>query len=82
MRVLEHLGISLGMAEDFAKKRAIEAMVAATEHIRDCERCRRVYGAAFDVFRQEGAPYPPNPWTVLRQSSQELHECERWPKGI
>jgi len=25
-------------------------MFAAIEHVRDCERCRRVYGAAFDAI--------------------------------
>lgn len=70
------------MAEDVGKKRAIEGMFAAAAHIRDCGRCRRVYGAAFDVLRQEGAPYTPNPWSVYFLCSRELHACEHWPKGI
>jgi len=61
---------------------AIKGMLAALEHIRDCDRCSRIYGAAFDVFREEGAPYPPIPWTVLHQCLRELHQCGHWPKGI
>jgi len=70
------------VAEDLLKKWAIDGMVAAVEHIRDCERCRRIYGAGYDVLRQEGSPFMPNPWTVYFQCSQELHACEQWPKGI
>jgi len=70
------------MANDFFKRQAIAGLVAAVEHIRDCDRCRRVYGAAFDVLMEEGAPYTPPPWRVLDQCLRELHECEHWPKGI
>ena len=68
------------MPEDFLKTQAIEGIAAATEHVRHCEQCRRVYGAAFDIVRQERAPYLPNPWRVYMLP--ELHLCERWPKGI
>ena len=57
-------------------------MVAAVEHIRDCKRCRRVFGTAFAVLMQEGAPYTPPPFGVLDQCSRELHQCAHWPKGI
>ena len=67
---------------DLLMKGAIDGMVAAVEHVRDCERCRRVYGAALNVARQEGAPIPPNPWTAFFLCSRELHECEHWPEGI
>jgi hypothetical protein len=69
------------MAEDVAKREAIEGMFAAVEHIRACERCRRVYGAAFDVLRQEGSPVWPS-FRVLDQCARELRACEHWPKGI
>jgi len=62
-------------------KNAIDLMVVAVEHIRDCERCGRLYGAALDVLRQERG-YEPHPWRVLDHCSRELHECEHWPKGI
>lgn len=42
------------MAEDRLKKLAIDAMCAAVQDIRDCPRCCRAYGAAFDVLMQEG----------------------------
>jgi hypothetical protein len=37
------------MPDDIVKKQAIDRMIAVPEHIRDCERCRRIYGAAFDA---------------------------------
>ena len=70
------------MPEDFLTTQAIEGMAATTEHIRDCERSRRVYGAAYDAMRQESGAYALSPWVVLFQCSRELHECEHWPKGI
>jgi hypothetical protein len=71
------------------KKYSIDRMVAATEHIRECERCRRVYGVGFDIvleaYRKElptmYIEYPP-PFRVLEQCFRELHQCEHWPKGI
>ena len=65
-------------------KRSIELMIVAAEHIRDCERCRRVYAAAFDVVRQEylSGVQVPHPWMALDQCRRELHDCEHWPKGI
>jgi hypothetical protein len=56
---------------------AIRRMVAVAEHVRDCERCRRIYGAAFDarfealrgnVSRDSDLEYlawPPHPYNVL-----------------
>jgi hypothetical protein len=75
------------MSDDFFKKNAIDGMVAATEHIRDCERCRRVYGAAFNVtseaHREKGIKWiPPSPWEVFFHCSRELRACEHWPNGI
>jgi len=52
------------MPEDLFQRYAIDSMVTEVEHNRDCERCRRVYGAAFDVLRQERG-YEPHPWRVL-----------------
>ena len=36
------------MSEYPLKRQAIDRVIAATQHIRDCKRCRRVYGVAFD----------------------------------
>src|SRR5262249_6174406 len=33
------------MPDEILKKQAIDRMVAVPEHIRDCDRCRRIYGA-------------------------------------
>lgn len=87
MRALEHM---LGVVpEHHSKKLAIESMVAATEHIRDCERCRLVYCVAFDVvlellkteFPQWEITYPP-PFKVFQVCFPELRKCPDWPKGI
>ena len=64
------------------KKYCVDRMVTATEHIRDCERCRRVYGAAFEAMKEESGAYVMSPWNVYFQCSRELHGCEHWPKGI
>jgi hypothetical protein len=77
------------MSDYILKRQAIDRMVAVAEHIRDCQRCRRVYGVAFDIvleaLRKEYPTlyweYPP-PFRVLEQCSRELHECEHRPMGI
>jgi hypothetical protein len=73
------------MVEDPYKKQSIGFLVVAAEHIRDCERCRRVYGAAFDALKEKNpaihAPQP-HPRFVLQECWRELHACERWPIGI
>jgi hypothetical protein len=75
------------MSGDFLKKQCIDR--AARERIRDCERCRRVYGVGFDIvleaIRKElptfNIQYRP-PFTVLEQYSRELNQCKHWPMGI
>jgi len=46
----------------------IKLMVAVTEHIRDCPRCRFVFGATFEAMieaRQEHIHgFWPNPWVA------------------
>jgi hypothetical protein len=64
----------------FYKKQLIEPMVAAVEHIRDCERCQRVYIATFESVDEASAS--PGPFFVLDQCRRELRECPRWPAGI
>jgi len=63
---------------DTLLKCAIDGLVSAAEHIRDCERSRRVYSAAFEALLQERR-YEPHPWRVLDQCTRELHAFERWP---
>ena len=77
------------MSADFFKKKSVESLVAATEHIRDCARCRRVYYAAFDILLEairDKLPAmhveSPPALKVLEQCFPELHQCARWPKGI
>jgi hypothetical protein len=62
---------------------AVDALVEATTHIRDCFRCRRVFAAAheavevgptfFDEFR---------PWGLVNLILPELRRCDAWPKEI
>ena len=83
------------MPDDILKKQAIRRMVAAPEHIRDCERCSRIYGAAFDAAVEavrttqpealhwyEHLAWPPHPYKVLEQCIRELRHCERWPRDV
>ena len=83
------------MPDDILKKQAIARMVAAPEHIRDCERCRRIYGAAFDAAleairetypsepaRLEILAWPPHPYKVLWECMRDLRHCERWPRDV
>jgi len=66
-----------------ARHAEIARQVAAGEHIRDCERCRRVYAAACDAVKDYALTRRGlNPRLVLEECSRELHECERWPIGI
>jgi hypothetical protein len=62
---------------------AVETLVEASTHIRDCFRCRRVFAAAheavddgptrFDEFR---------PWGLVNLILPELRRCNAWPKEI
>jgi len=83
------------MPDDLLKQHAIRRMVAVPEHIRDCERCYRIYGAAFDAAVEalgkpppelpqwlEHLAWPPHPYKVLEQCIRELRHCERWPRDV
>lgn len=62
---------------------AVDALVEASTHIRDCFRCGRVFAAAhkavdvgptfFDEFR---------PWGLVNLILPELRRCDAWPKEI
>ena len=62
------------------KKQLLEPMAAAVEHIRDCERCQRIYIATYESVDEASAW--PGPFFVLDLCSRELRECPRWPAGI
>ena len=88
------------MPDDILKKilmkQAIDRMVAVPEHIRDCERCRRIYGVAFDTELEalrkthpvdplrwiEHLAWPPHPYKVLWECIRDLRHCERWPRDV
>jgi hypothetical protein len=62
---------------------AVDALVEATTHIRECFRCGRVFAVAheavdvgpnrFDEFR---------PWGLVNLILPELRRCSGWPKEI
>jgi hypothetical protein len=70
-------------------ERALNAQIAASEHIRACDRCRHFFVVAYDEMgaseftdfsdRVFGAP---NPFQVTVQIIRELRSCPDWPKGI
>jgi len=75
------------MSEHPRKRQAINRMIAMAEHIRDCERCCRVYGVAFDsVSEAHGEAYAnlylTFPFAVLQHCFRELRECEDWPEEL
>ena len=59
----------------FYKKQLLEQMVAAVEHIRDCERCQRIYSATLESVDEVSVWS--RPFLVLDQCSRELRECAR-----
>jgi NMD protein affecting ribosome stability and mRNA decay len=70
---------------------AIDQLVTAPLHIRDCARCRRVFEATFEAIGQvdnaardfpETFPTAPNPWRVTIEALRDLRTCENWPRGI
>ena len=85
------------MPDELLKKQAIDRMIAVPEHIRDCERCRRIYGTTFDATLDavrktrpeslswiglEYLAWPPHPYKVLEQCIRDLRGCERWPGNV
>ncbi len=67
---------------------ALNAQVAAAEHVRDCERCRHLFEVAFEetelsdnLIVSENVLYP-NPFFVMTQILRELRSCPSWPKSI
>jgi len=62
---------------------ALDALVEATTHLRDCFRCKRLFAAAheavgvgptcFDEFR---------PWGLVNLILPELRRCNAWPLEI
>jgi hypothetical protein len=70
---------------------AIDRLVTAAQHIRDCARCRRVFEATFEAIGEtdnvakglpEQLPAAPNPWRVINEALRELRVCKGWPAGI
>ena len=75
------------MSEDPLKRQAINRMFAVAEHIRDCERCRRLYGVVFDsvlepIREKNPTLYWEFPFAVLEECLAELCRCENWPQGL
>lgn len=71
---------------------AIDTMVATLQHIRDCERCNRLYATAVEASMEakneiddeiygKGKPRPA--WAplykILEDCLRDLHQCENWP---
>lgn len=67
---------------------ALNAQVAAAEHVRDCDKCRHLFEIAFEeaelsdhLVVSENVMYP-NPFFVMTQILRELRRCPDWPKSI
>jgi hypothetical protein len=60
---------------------ALDAQVAAAEHVRDCDKCRHLFEVAYEEADSEMVPGP-NPFFVMTQIIRELRRCPEWPKNI
>jgi predicted anti-sigma-YlaC factor YlaD len=71
-----------------SSRKALDTQVAAAEHIRDCDACRRMFEVAYEEMRRLGfANYSdmvvgPNPFELTVQILPELRSCPNWPKSI
>ena len=71
-----------------ASKVMLNAQVAASEHVRDCDRCRHLFEVAYEmsalsdnlVISEDVSG--PNPFFVMTQILRELRSCPDWPKSI
>ena len=69
---------------------ALNAQVAAAEHVRDCNRCRHLFEIAYEETALSDNLVPniseivtgPNPFFVMTQILRELRSCPDWPKSI
>jgi hypothetical protein len=69
------------MPDDILKRQVIDWMVAVSEHIRDCERCRRIYGAAFDAALEalrKAHPSDPLGWIELQRAGEKIRDEGLW----
>jgi hypothetical protein len=63
--------------------RALDALVDAADHIRDCARCRRIFRVAHDVVvAGENRHREFRPWGLTNRLLPELRRCGAWPKAI
>ena len=67
---------------------ALNAQVAAAEHVRDCAQCRHLFEVAYEetelsehLVISEKVLYP-SPFSVMAQILRELRRCPDWPKSI
>jgi hypothetical protein len=74
--MIRRVGTTITVPESW--ELAVDALVEATTHIRDCFRCRRVYEAALGpIFFDEFGP-----WGLVNLILPELRRCNAWPKEI
>ncbi len=60
---------------------ALNAQVAAAEHVRDCDKCRHLFEIAYEEADSEMV-LGLNPFFVMTQILRELRRCPDWPKSI
>ena len=62
---------------------AVDALVEATTHLRDCFRCRRIFAAAHEVVDVGPSCFDEfRPWGLVNLILPELRRCNAWPKEI
>ena len=66
-----------------AWEQAVDALVEASTHIRDCFRCRRVFAAALEAVDVGPLCFGEfRPWGLVNLILPELRRCKAWPKEI
>jgi predicted anti-sigma-YlaC factor YlaD len=69
-------------------QKALGTQVAAAEHIRACDACRRMFVVAYEEMRRLSfgnyaeMVVGPNPFEVTVQILRELRSCPDWPKSV
>jgi hypothetical protein len=67
---------------------ALDAQVAAAEHIRSCDACRHLFEVAYEEMNRLAVGnyaemvVGPNPFEVTIQILHELRSCPDWPKSV
>lgn len=62
---------------------ALDALIEAAAHLRNCARCARLFRAAHEVVAASQIQFPEfRPWGLTNLLLPELRRCRGWPQAI